>query len=241
MVLGRVDTLWQGEQLKVCVYTQGLNVQVLAERYLPELEALKPRVLLGRLAAAPAAARHAPGAVRLTTSDLPEISGDTWGVPGGVPAVPSAPPLPPGEAGYGPPPGAPGGTDYGLNGAAFGAAAVRPRDWDLLEGGAPAARAPALPPPAPPNGPVNDLMRRLEVSLFLLRFLACESALVCLLLLAARKQHLSQHNHRRPKAPVSDLRLRLTCAALRVQLHHWFSPNEGHETSASRTLSLTLP
>lgn len=160
--------------------------QVLAERYLPELEALKPRVLLGRLAAPPAAARHAPGAVRLTTSDLPEISGDQWGLPGGVPAAPSAPPLPPGEAGYGPPPGAPGGgADNGLSGTAYGAPAVAASDWDLLEGGAPATRAPAPPPPAPPNGlPVNDLMRRLEVSVLSWRGLARESACAGSLFLA---------------------------------------------------------
>ena len=165
--------------------------QVLAERYLPELEALKPRVLLGRLAAPPAAARHAPGAVRLTTSDLPEIRGDQWGLPGGVPAAPSAPPLPPGEAGFGPQPGVPGGgTDFGINGTAYGAPAVAASDWDLLEGGVPAARAPVapVPPPAPPNGlPVNDLMRRLEVSVVSWRGLAHERA-------CARSLCLTRHS-----------------------------------------------
>ncbi len=132
-------------------------MQRLVRSYLPELEVLKQRIMLDHFSAPPATARHAPGAVQLTTSNLPEIS--NWGVP----AAPSAPPLPPGEAGYGPAP--PTGTpDYG--GAAVGTGATM--DWDLLTGPElarpPSGGAPAPRPAASGAAPVDDLLSRLQVS-----------------------------------------------------------------------------
>ena len=131
--------------------------QKLYTHYLPELERIKQRMALER--APPSPPRHAPGAQPLTTSNLPEIA--NWGVP----AAPSAPPLPlpPGEARAGPPPG-PGGPEFA--GAAIGA----DLDWDLLSTPAAPARqlrATASAPSAAAAGaaaPVDDLLGRLQVA-----------------------------------------------------------------------------